>query len=67
MKKLIVLATLLSASAFAQKISQGAFSELAKFPGLSAAYVQQLPVTINQILNTKAVKDFEKGDRLTLE
>lgn len=51
MKKFLALATLISGSAFAQKMPQGVFSELAKFPGLSPAYIQQLPVTINQILN----------------
>jgi hypothetical protein len=47
MKKIIIFIYLISVQTFAQKIPDGVYAELSKFPGLTAGYVQQLPKMIN--------------------
>ena len=55
MKKIIasIFLILISSQVFSQAMPAGVYTELAKFPGLAADYVQQLPKIINDQLMKK--------------
>ncbi len=53
MTAIALITTLFNLNAHSQVIPVGTYTELSKFPGLSQAYVQNLPTVINNLLMSK--------------